>query len=154
MPIRSERMVLYPGGSIRSPEWSEIRARIQRRADNRCEGCGVRNHALGGRLDGVFYPAQPTGTDGVRVTWPRPGDDAWCGEGMPTRLRVIRIVCTVAHVDGDETNNDDANLRFWCQQCHNRHDAKARARNAAARRRKGLAAGDLFGEGDLSGDGQ
>jgi len=38
MPISRERMALYPGGSIRSPEWLAIRGRILDRAGNRCEG--------------------------------------------------------------------------------------------------------------------
>lgn len=38
MPISRERMKLYPGGSIKSREWLEIRDRILERAGNRCEG--------------------------------------------------------------------------------------------------------------------
>ena len=38
MPISAERMKLYPGGSIRSPEWKAIRASILERAGNCCEG--------------------------------------------------------------------------------------------------------------------
>lgn len=147
MPISPERMALYPGGSIRSREWQAIRERIRSRAGNRCEGCGVENHRLGGRLhDGTFLAAQPTGDNGLRLTWPRPGDDGWCGDVEPVRLRIIRIVCTVAHVDCDETNNADENLRFWCQRCHNRHDVAHRRANAAATRRRQQAAGDLFQE--------
>lgn len=38
MPISAERMKLYPGGSIRSPEWLWIRFCALMRAGNRCEG--------------------------------------------------------------------------------------------------------------------
>lgn len=38
MPIPAHKMSLYPGGSIRSPEWLSIRGRILARAGNRCEG--------------------------------------------------------------------------------------------------------------------
>ena len=38
MPIARDRMSLYPGGSIRSPEWLAIRARVLARAGYRCEG--------------------------------------------------------------------------------------------------------------------
>lgn len=38
MPISAERMKLYPGGSIRSREWQDIRNRILERATFRCEG--------------------------------------------------------------------------------------------------------------------
>lgn len=38
MPIRPDRMKLYPGGSIRSKEWKAFRAELIARAGNRCEG--------------------------------------------------------------------------------------------------------------------
>jgi hypothetical protein len=38
MPISSEKMKRYPGGSIHSKEWKEFRALILLRAENRCEG--------------------------------------------------------------------------------------------------------------------
>jgi len=38
MPISSDRMKLYPGGSIYSAEWLAFRAFILFRAANRCEG--------------------------------------------------------------------------------------------------------------------
>lgn len=38
MPISSEKMKNYPGGSIRSKEWLAFRAKILDRAENRCEG--------------------------------------------------------------------------------------------------------------------
>jgi len=50
----------------------------------------------------------------------------------------------VAHVDGALTDHSDANLRFWCQRCHNRHDAQRRAANAAETRRQLQAIGDLL----------
>ncbi|WP_162560849.1 HNH endonuclease [Methylobacterium durans] len=38
MPISADRMKLYPGGSIRSREWQDLRYRIMQRAEFRCEG--------------------------------------------------------------------------------------------------------------------
>lgn len=38
MPISAERMKLYLGGSIRSPEWLALRGSILGRAEYRCEG--------------------------------------------------------------------------------------------------------------------
>jgi hypothetical protein len=38
MPIRSERMALYPGGGTHSKEWKAFRASLLERAGNRCEG--------------------------------------------------------------------------------------------------------------------
>ena len=43
------------------------------------------------------------------------------------------IVLTIAHLDHDPRNNDAANLKALCQRCHNRHDAKDRAKNRLAR---------------------
>jgi hypothetical protein len=147
MPIRPENMAKYPGGSTRSPEWQAIRERILARAGNCCEGCGVENHALGGRLrDGTFLKAQPTGDNGLRLTWPREGEWAWCGSvSAPINLRIIRIVCTVAHVDGKLHDHSDDNLRFWCQRCHNRHDARSRQANAAITRHEKAGQLDLIG---------
>lgn len=143
MPIRPENMSKYPGGSIRSPEWLEIRERIRARAGNCCEECGVENHAIGGRdEDGHFYHAQ--------TEEPLLGDYDFCtdltGQRGERDLRLIKIVCTVAHVDGKLDDHSDDNLRFWCQQCHNRHDAASRRANAAITihdRRAGTQ--DLFG---------
>lgn len=50
-------------------------------------------------------------------------------------FRVFKIVCTVAHLDNDLVDHSDGNLRFWCQKCHNSHDAPHRAKNAAATRK-------------------
>lgn len=147
MPIRPENRKKYPGGSIRSPEWLAIRERIRTRAGNCCEECGVENHALGGRLrDGTFLKALPTGDNGLRLTWPREGDYGWCGSSdAPVQLRIVRIVCTVAHVDGKLDDHSDDNLKFWCQRDHNRHDAKSRQINASITRHKKAGQLDLIG---------
>lgn len=143
MPISAEKMKLYPGGSIRSAAWQAIRRRIAARAIYRCEGCGVHNGALGGRdARGVFHRAHPRGERLLGADWPRPGETWWCGK-PPKRLRIIRIVCTVAHRDCALVDHRDANLAYWCQQCHNRHDAAARRAGTAAARAAGQA--ELFG---------
>lgn len=147
MPISPANMLRYPGSSIRSPEWLAIRERIKRRADNRCEECGVENHAIGGRLrDGTFLPNEPKGTTGLGLDWPKPGEYAWFGSG-PDRhhLKVIRIVCTVAHIDGKLEDHSDGNLAFWCQRCHNRHDMKSRQENATITRHEKAGQLDLLG---------
>lgn len=125
MPISKEKMALYPGGSIRSPEWLAIRAFIRARAGDCCEKCGVKNYTIG---------------------W-------WEGDGFLTdddvspqvlglyrlnnrgSFKIIKIVCTVAHLDCQLVDHSEANLAFLCQRCHNRHDAAARALNAAETRR-------------------
>lgn len=113
MPISPDRMKLYPGGGVRSPEWQAIRRERLLRAGNCCEGtsqfphCRAANHA------------------------PHP----------KTRSRVV---LTIAHMDQDETNNDDENLRALCQRCHNAWDAKSRAANAAITRARKRNQPELF----------
>lgn len=48
------------------------------------------------------------------------------------------VVLAIAHVDHDVTNNRLANLRAWCQRCHNSHDATRRSLRAAETRRRKL----------------
>lgn len=145
MPIRPENRDRYPA------DWPEIRARIQRRAGNKCEKCRVPNHLLGGRdVDGTFIPAMPLGEKNLRLEWPTPGTWAWCQEPLTQRhvqLRIIRIVCTTAHFDHNPENCDDGNLRFWCQRCHLAHDRQQHNETAYRTRREGKAVGDLLEDG-------
>lgn len=119
MPIRDENKDRYPDN------WPEIRAQVQARAGDKCEGCGLVNGAVGVRDDhGHFHYLVPRGCTLKRFT----------------------VVCTTAHLDHDPTNNNLDNLRFWCQQCHNRYDAPERARGIKERRR---AAVRDAGQGDM-----
>lgn len=139
MPIKAENLARYPA------DWPQIRARIQQRAGNKCENCGVENYALGGRTsDGEFHRAHATEERMLRLVWPEPGETWWCGAGKGNLLRIIRIVCTTAHLDHVPENCSDNNLRFWCQRCHLSYDAQHHARTAYETRRKGLAMTDLF----------
>lgn len=55
-----------------------------------------------------------------------------------------KVVLTVAHLDHTPENIDPANLRCWCQKCHNTYDAPMRAAGLKARRKAQNSAGDLF----------
>lgn len=111
MPVKD--WSLYP------KDWKEIRARIEERAHGFCERCGVPNHSLCIRIRGGEYvPIAETD----QATAVRHG------------YKVVRIVCTTAHLNHDVADNRDENLRFLCQRCHLRHDAKHHAQNAAATR--------------------
>lgn len=141
MPIKPENRKRYP------PNWAQIRALIQVRANNACEGCGVSNHALGGRArGGAFCPAVPEEYM-ARLRWPVAGFNGvcWDGERMVT-LRIIRIVCTVAHIDHQPENCEPSNLAFWCQRCHLRHDQVQHQQHAYETRRAGMVMRDLFEE--------
>lgn len=61
-----------------------------------------------------------------------------------------KVVLTVAHLDHQPENCDPANLRAWCQRCHNRYDAPMRRAGIKARAREALATPDMWareGEG-------
>lgn len=119
MPIKPENKGKYPSPK----EWAAIRARILARANNRCEFCGVPNYAIGYRgTDGNFYS----------------GVSCVIDEGD----KPIRIVLTIAHLDQDETNNADENLRALCQRCHNRHDMPTRMQHRRETMAKNRAAKD------------
>lgn len=106
-------------------DWQEIRASILDRAGHCCEECGVANYAIGARdcnddwhdEDSIHYM---NGTEGKILFGEFP--------------RMVKIVLTISHTDHDVQNNNADNLRALCQLCHNRHDAKHRARNAAKTR--------------------
>lgn len=142
MPIRDERRNLYP------PNWPQISERIRARDGNACKWCGVPNGRLGGRdAQGNWWDAQPMGEKLLRLEWPKPGEWWWCskrGHSLPMKLRIIRIVLTVAHLDHDEANCADENLAALCQRCHLRYDAKHHARNAAETRRRQMGTADLL----------
>jgi len=127
MPIRPENRGRYPVA------WPAIRLRILARSgevrddsgailqEARCEGCGVVNHAWIIR-DGDHY----------EYTFPEE-------EGA------VRIILTIAHLDHVPEHCEDANLRAWCQRCHNGYDAPSRA--AGKRKRAEAGQGLLALEG-------
>ena len=85
------------------PDWEERRARILKRAGNKCETCGVPNHEIINR---------PVYEDGDLVD-----------------MKSVYIILTIAHLDHDHENWDvkDERLKALCQQCHNRYDGPHRA---------------------------
>lgn len=101
MPIRPENKKLYP------KNWKEIRKDILKRANNKCEFCGIQNYSEGYRTkDGSFIESV-----GVQQE-----ADILDGE------KIIKIVLTIAHLDHNPKNNNYDNLRALCQRCHLRHD--------------------------------
>lgn len=73
--------------------------------------------------------------------------DCRAAHGAPHPITGAPVVLTVAHLDHQPEHCDPANLRAWCQRCHNAYDAPMRAAGLKSRRRAGCAVGDLF-EGD------
>ncbi len=116
MPIQPHNKRRYP------KNWKQIRQQIQERAGDACEGCGVKNHAVGARdKHGGWHDE-----DAIHHL---NSDDGYALFGDFPKM--IRIVCTTAHLDHTPENCDPANLRFWCQRCHLNYD---RPRHIANRR--------------------
>lgn len=126
MPIKKENRKLYP------KNWPEIRARILARANDCCEFCGVKNHAVGYRSDNGNF---------VNVDISKYYEESSFYEEA---MNAFKIVLTVAHLDHDPRNNDPSNLRALCQRCHNNHDKEHRQANARATRRARRAYKELF----------
>lgn len=72
--------------------------------------------------------------------WP----DCRAANGQPHPVTGSRVVLTIAHLDHTPENCDPANLRAWCQRCHNAYDAAMRASGIRTRRRATTAVADLF----------
>ena len=53
--------------------------------------------------------------------------------GAPHPVTGSTVVLTVAHLDHMPENVEPANLRHWCQRCHNTYDALTRAAGRKAR---------------------
>jgi hypothetical protein len=130
MPIKKENRHLYPSN------WKQIREEVRERAADMCEKCGVLNHSL---IIRAFYYGEAcyryVGQDGAILSTNvlRASDGKiwsiipWDAFAIRNEAKPVKVVCTVAHLDHDPTNNDLDNLRFWCQKCHNSYDAPHRA---------------------------
>ena len=143
MPISPENMKLYPGGSIRSPEWLAIRARITARSGDKCEKCKAPNGEMVCRGED-----SAAGTYMLRcgdVYSDETGERLSLARGSEYQGRFVVIVLTVAHIEHDLTKNEDADLAHWCQQCHNRHDVGHRRANAKVTRAEKVGQPDMFG---------
>ena len=80
----------------------------------------------------------------------------WCCEGSPAypdcRARGGEahpvtgslVVLTVAHLDHKPENCDRANLKAWCQRCHNTYDLPMRKAGIATRAREALGVVEMF----------
>jgi len=112
MPIRPELRKFYRG-----PGYEAFRARIVKRARNRCEQCGVPNRLLVERgAEGVWrsIPAQvgsPWRNNRANVTTFEPHQRHW-----------VWIVCTLAHLNHVPGDDRDDNAKFLCQWCHLNYD--------------------------------
>jgi hypothetical protein len=135
MPIRKEERHHYEG-----PAWKEAREVVLARARDCCERCRKPNGAR------VVVTSEGRSLRAGR--W-RPWDgrsglwtDDWTGpDGQPcpppsvgSRLRVTRVVLTVAHLNHQAGDNRPENLQALCQRCHLMHDLQQHVQNGARTR--------------------
>lgn len=113
------------------PDWKTvIRPRILARANNKCERCGVPNRATicRSRKDPARYIIWDSKEGGFRQPDGTMIRLSEIPEEFDISLADTLVVLTVAHLDQDIKNNDDANLMALCQRCHLLHDSASNAR--------------------------
>ena len=119
---------------------TEIRPRILKRAENKCEFCKIDNYAVthydkhGKRQ--LDDSEQYMDINDCKRTYSASMNYKKMMEKEYPKLRFAVVVLTIAHLDHDISNSDDENLRALCQKCHLGHDAKHHAMNAAVTRAK------------------
>lgn len=65
-------------------------------------------------------------------------------DSFPHPVTGAKVVLTVGHLDHQPENCERANLRAWCQRCHNTYDADHRRQTKIARRHEEAETLDLF----------
>ena len=113
MPIRADLRHLY-----KCLEFREARRRAVLRSGDTCEQCGKPNRT---RVESHY--------SGGLMWWRRGDGDLWrrcdrrlCEPPAEGRVRLVKVICTLAHLNHDPTNNSDGNTRLLCQWCHLNHD--------------------------------
>lgn len=117
MPIRRELRKFY------GPEWQNVtRPRILERAGDRCENCGVPNHAQVLRFWGRWVLLTKARLTRRHVTafWNDPNSQRSAKLAtIPIHLcRGVHIVLTIAHLNHTPGDDRDENLKALCQWCH------------------------------------
>lgn len=140
MPIRADLRHFY------GREWRLVtRPRILARAENRCERCGVPNHAEVKRVRGFWLEEGATWALGAFRRWLTPDGGDWLEGGVLLgragirrdplgRRRRVRVVLTIAHLNHRAGDDRDENLRALCQWCHLNHDLVHHAETRATRK--------------------
>ncbi len=114
------------------PNWArEIVPRILQRADNKCEVCGLENHSCV-----MSVPLRIKDGDRYKIKrlWVNDESDLIRLKPLASggKVKPVRVVLTIAHLDHDEDNHDvtDDRLKAMCQYCHLNYDASEKYRRA------------------------
>lgn len=92
--------------------YTEIRPRILKRADGKCEFCGLTNHSIviSEKTNGKTYWRPAINNPLTPIT----------------DYKLVKVILTIAHLDHDPQNHQikDARLKALCQLCHLNYDRK------------------------------
>ena len=124
---------------------TEIRPAILQRANNCCEFCNVKNYSEGFRnKEGHFYTTEfvveELGSTGLDMF----EDELFHCVQKDGKVKPIKIVLTVAHLDHNISNNQYSNLKALCQLHHLRHDIEHHRKNSRATNEKKKRLQSLF----------
>ncbi len=121
-------------------DWkTKIRPDILKRAEDKCEECGIDNYLLicRGVYDGLdAYQIVDCGERDSQIF--NAEDSTYLGSDYyldSDNNKIIKVVLTIAHLDHDISNNDYSNLKAMCQRCHLNYDKKHHIKNSNATRR-------------------
>lgn len=122
--------------------FTEIRPAVLKRANNRCENCGVHNYSVGyrdengkfhGTCGNIFHDLAGKGLSYpslLPLTYKKAKEikDA-CNELEEEKY--IVIILTIAHLDHDKLNHDIKldRLKALCQRCHLKYDIAHHVKN-------------------------
>lgn len=106
-------------------DWNEIRARILIRANNRCEKCGLQNHAIILKSDRKSPSPQQLDIYNSLL------HNSYSIQQAMNRMGFTKIVLTIAHLDHDKDNHQvsEDRLAAWCQKCHLGYDMSRHVAN-------------------------
>jgi hypothetical protein len=112
MPINRDK---YPNN------WEVISYQIRvERAKSLCEVCGIPDKIIVKRLEGQQW-RNLSEYEQHEIQWQMNTHKLNYWQSLK-KLKLTRIVLTVAHWDHDEKNNTPENLKAVCQRCHLLHD--------------------------------
>ena len=106
------------------PNWkTEIRPRILKRADNKCETCGVKNKSIVRRWKSKPEKYVYWNNKNQKILEKSPLAEMWLNHELK---KPIKIILTVAHLDHDPENWEvkDDRLKALCQRCHLNYDRR------------------------------
>jgi len=108
MPINYKN---YPANWL-----SEIRPRIMKRANDKCEICGLSHKQ-------IVFAIKIYVNNKWRSIWFSSINDAK-REDLYGNMKKVKVIITIAHLDHDASNINvpDERLKAMCQICHLRYD--------------------------------